>query len=248
MKIYPKATKWCLIYGNRIVIIVIALIVAGGASYSLKLENHLRYPDEFDYVAIAQNIANSFIFSLDGKTPTCYRSPGYPGLLAIFIKLGANIIILRIINFVFFGLCIAIVYRLISRESTNFFGVLGTLFIVSYALFFYTASTLYPQILASFLFLNVIYLATEQNPKMSRIIIAGMLTGLLILVIPSFLFILPILGFWLLFEKGFKKHAKLVVKNLLKQGNLTPETIATVTAIPLETVDKISENIKRKKK
>lgn len=50
------------------------------------------------------------------------------------------------------------------------------------------------------------------------------------------------------FEKGFKKHAKLVVKNLLKQGNLTPETIATVTAIPLETVDKMSENIKRKKK
>ena len=48
------------------------------------------------------------------------------------------------------------------------------------------------------------------------------------------------------FSKGYKKHSKLVVKNLLKQGEMNPGAIAAAVGVSIDFVQKVvNENQKK---
>lgn len=62
-----------------------ALLVAfalAGFAYSCTLGSAARFPDETDYLAIADSLARSGTYSADGVVPSAMRPPGYPLLLA----------------------------------------------------------------------------------------------------------------------------------------------------------------------
>ncbi|MCK4901671.1 MAG: glycosyltransferase family 39 protein, partial [Anaerolineales bacterium] len=183
---------------RTIIAILVTLVILSGVVYSVYLGDALRFlPDEQDYFDLATNVAFQFLYSLDGENPTAYRPPGYPLFLSIFRYLGASVVILRILNFLFFGLGIYLVYKTLQKEYSPLAGLIGAFLLVAYPVVFFTSGTLYPQILASVLFLLIFYLYTRSSSHSWLYITCGVLFGFLILTIPTFIFVLFLFPVWL---------------------------------------------------
>ena len=188
---------------NKLILLVlVSVVVLSGTLYSFSLGNNLRYLDERVYYKLGTNIITSHQYSFDGKHPTAYRPPGYPLILSLFIFFGANIVHLRILNFVALGLCMYLLHKILKERSSPFAATVGTLFVVCYPVLFYTAGTLYPQTIGSLLFLVTIFLLTRNTKSYRTFVILGLLFGYLILTIPIFVFVLFIIAMWFYFSKS----------------------------------------------
>lgn len=175
---------------NAILVALISAVVLSGTFYSVSLGNNVRYADEHDYYNLGANIVTSHRYSLDGKHPTAYRPPGYPLILSLFILMGANIVHLRIMNFVALGLCIYLLHEILKKQSSPFAATVGAVLVACYPVLFYTAGTLYPQMIGSLLFLVIISLLTSNTKTYRIFLLCGLLFGYLVLTIPIFVFIL----------------------------------------------------------
>jgi hypothetical protein len=181
------------------VIALAGLIVLIGAVYSLRLGNALRFVDEKDYCAIAQNLIHGRGYSLDGVTPTAFRPPGYPLFLALFVALGANVVILRILNFIILAVSTLLLYRFVRGRSNCIGAASAPVMCAAYAVLFYTAGTLYPQTLAGLLLVVAItVLASSKLGWRSLGLLLGVLFGWLALSVIHFLFSLAIVAIWML--------------------------------------------------
>lgn len=188
-----------------IVIFVVLGVIFAGVLYAIYLGDNLRYPDELDYHKIATNINFIHQFSLDSESSTAFRAPGYPFFLAFFLFWGANIIHLRIINFIILGLSIYLLNIIIKRQSSPLSGTIGALLVIGLPVLFYTAGALYPQTLASFLLLLILFLICGKNKSPWVFVLSGILLGYLILTIPIFLFLLLVFPVWYFYaNKNFK--------------------------------------------
>jgi hypothetical protein len=175
------------------------LVVLGGAVYSLHLGDTLRFTDERDYYAIAQNLVHRRGYSLDGVAPTAFRPPGYPLFLVLFIALGANVVILRFLNFVMLAASVLLLYRFVRARSHWFGAAAAPVLCAGYAVFFYTAGTLYPQTLAGLLLVVAIaVLAGKRLGWLSSGVLLGFLFGWLALSVIHFLFSLAVVAIWML--------------------------------------------------
>ena len=182
-----------------------------GIIYSISLGNNLRYPDEQEYYTLAGNFADTFHYTLDGKTLTAFRPPGYPFLLAFLKICGFDIILLRTANFFFLFFTILLAFKLLSKKVSALTGLICLFLLIIYPVTFYTAGTLYPQIFSSFLIVLIIYLLFSQKElSVPGSILTGLISGLLILTIPIFIFSLLIIFIW-----AFKYLEKNKVKVLL---------------------------------
>jgi hypothetical protein len=56
----------------------ILFFLIAGLLYSFHLGNKLSFYDEWEYYTYAKNIAEDHGYTLDGKTPSTWRTPGYP--------------------------------------------------------------------------------------------------------------------------------------------------------------------------
>ena len=183
---------------RTIIAILVTLVILSGVVYSVYLGDALRFlPDEQDYYDLATNVAFQLSYSLDGENPTAYRPPGYPLFLSIFRYLGTSVVILRILNFLIFGLGIYLVYKTLQKEYSPLAGLIGAFLLVAYPVVFFTSGTLYPQILASVAFLLIFYLYTRNSTRSWLYITCGVLFGFLILTIPTFIFVLFLFPVWL---------------------------------------------------
>ena len=222
----PRVARQLLLFIERrdhaIVVVLVTVVILLGLLYSTYLGNELRYlPDEQDYYDLATSIALRHRYSLDGERPTAYRPPGYPLFLSFSILLGANIVHLRFLNFMALGLCIYLLYRILKKQSSQFAATLGAVFVVCYPVLFYTAGTLYPQTVASLLFLLLIYLLTGNATSHRLPLLCGLLFGYLILTIPTFIFALFVFAIWSWFSKkvvGAKEFSVTLATALLIIG------------------------------
>lgn len=196
---------------HLILIVLILTVVLSGTIYSVYLGDNLRYYDERSYYNLATNIVLSHQYTFDGKYPTAHRPPGYPLFLSFFIFLGADIVCLRILNFIALGLCIYLLYKIVEKQSSRFAGIISALLIICYPVLFYTAGTLYPQPIASFLFLLIIFLLTSNTNSNRIFFFSGLLFGCLILTIPTFIFTLFIFAMWFLFSKELLKTKRFLI-------------------------------------
>jgi flagellar basal body-associated protein FliL len=179
---------------------ILATIVSAtlfcGSVYSLRLGRDLRYADERDYYTLGVSVATRGTYTLDGEHPTAYRAPGYPLVLALLIFLGADVVHLRIFNFVALALCIYVTHKILEAHSSRFAAGVGTLLIAGYPVLFYTAGTLYPQTLGALLFLLGLLHLTRRTHSWRGFIVAGLLFGYLIITIPIFVFVFPVVAAW----------------------------------------------------
>ncbi|MGB2863374.1 MAG: hypothetical protein WBC05_08620 [Sedimentisphaerales bacterium] len=190
--------------------ILISIVVLSGILYSFRLGENLRYADEKQYYTLAKNIVERHQYSYDGEHSTAYRPPGYPMILSLCIFLGAGTVYLRIMNFIALGLCMYLMNKILTEQSSPLAGTVGALLVVCYPVLFYTAGTLYPQIIGSLLFVIVIFLLTRKTCSYWSFVLGGLLFGYLVLTIPIFLFILPVFAIWLCFSEGFVKVGRIL--------------------------------------
>ncbi|MBE9562565.1 MAG: glycosyltransferase family 39 protein [Proteobacteria bacterium] len=187
-------TKLKISYG------IIFIILICGAAYSLYLGDDLRYLDEEHYYQIAENLSSQFSYSISGDESTAFRPPGYPILLSAFMYIGADIFHLRMLNFIFLGLCIIFLAKIIEKLYSTRAAIISSCLVLAYPVLFYTSSTLYPQIFAAFLLLAFLFQLVTKTASTWLYILMGINYAILILTIPVFLLLLPIIGIWAIYS------------------------------------------------
>jgi cbb3-type cytochrome oxidase subunit 3 len=194
--VYKTASMASTHWRNRLATAGIALLVIcflAGVVYSFSLPTRARYADEGEYLALSASLRHGPGYSMDGTNLTASRPPGYPFFVAAIQALGGNMITIRVVQYAIFIATLLLVYQLCDRER-RFGGLLVvTILAMLYPALFYVTGTLYPQTLSAFLF--VLGLATLLRPSRGVLInlAAGLLFGVLLLVVPTFALTLPIL-------------------------------------------------------
>jgi len=188
---------------QKIVVALMLLVVVTGIAYSSYLPNTLQYPDERDYYTLARNIVEQRAFTLDGQQSTAFRPPGYPLLLAALHLVGAPIVVLRVANFALLSISLYLVSLIAKSQATSLAGVVGALLVLMYPVLLYTAGTLYPQTLASTLFLAILFLLTKKHSRATYAL--GPLFGWLILTIPLFVTTVATLLLWMVWTRWLSR-------------------------------------------
>ena len=181
-------------------IVLLALYILAGVIYSCLLPATGRFPDEREYLALADHLLHGPGFSMDGAHLTAMRSPGYPFFMVAIQSLGGGIAAIRVAQFLLTGGIVLLLARLVAAEYRTEALLTSVVAVALYPLFFYTSTTLYPQTLAAFLL--VLALAMLVCPKRAwpGNVIIGLTFGFLILVVPTFLFTLVVtlaVAWWL---------------------------------------------------
>ena len=189
---------------SQIVLAIAAvLIVAFGAVLSIRQGNRVKSLDEPSFFDIGKNIGTHFRFahakSPEGELrPTADQAPGYPLFIAPFIRLGAEYAALRTVNFILIALTLVLLYFLLVTRYSRLAGLLGVFFVLGYPVLLYAASNLYPQSLEAFLLVATIWLldrARSDAPFWVHALL-GLAFGLLVLTIPIFVLLAPIMLLW----------------------------------------------------
>ncbi len=180
---------------KSVLFIVLSLIALAGFIYSLVLGEQLRFQDEGHYLRMANNLIKHKIYSYDINAiyPTAFHPPGYTIIIASVIALGGGILTLRMLNFLSLCLCIFIIFHILKKHDFSFGARWLPVIIFCYPVLFFTASTIYPQIIAATIFVFIIYIADNSAPKSLNAIFTGGLYGMLILISPSFIMVLPVM-------------------------------------------------------
>lgn len=195
-----------------VVLVLAGIVIASGVVYSISLGQTLRYADEHEYFTIANNLVAKGVYSLDGVHPTAFRPPGYPLFLSAFLYLGLNIVHLRIVNFILLAASMYLLYAILRSAVGAIAGIIAAFLVLLYPVLFYTAGTLYPQTLGSFLFLSFAFLVLHTDViRTKRAILAGFAIGFLILSISTFIIVLLVTLLFLIFRRRDFKSSALVI-------------------------------------
>jgi len=214
-ELYRLRTQW----GNGktgLVCLVMISWILGVLLYSHSLGSQIRYPDEKDYLDLAGNLLNTGHYTLDGTTPSAFRAPGYPALLATLKSAGASPFLVRIGQFILLGLSVFLTFT-ITRHFSKEAAIPSALFAMFYPVGVYTAGTFFPQTLATTLFLGVIYLAFCRPYSAMTAWICGVLCASLLLTVPSFLFTLVVVAgaLCVLVDRHHRKYILITILSCL---------------------------------
>jgi len=180
---------------------MLLVMFTAGVIYSFHLGSQIRYGDEWEYLRIAHNIVSKHFFSLDGVDSSASRPPGYPAIIALLYSVGAGIVAIRMLNFA--ALCLSmLLLRALLRRFSILAGLLGPALVLGYPVLFYTAGTVFPQILASTMLLaGTVFVFRESKTPVWDNIGAGVCFGIMLLLAPV-LFAAPVTCLaWLFWQR-----------------------------------------------
>ena len=153
------------------------LFLAAGIAYSIVLGSEIRYEDESDNITIAKNIATKGLYSLNGIEPCAFIPPAFASFLAPLIHWGAEVVHLRIVNFLLLLGSVVVFYSLLRGHSNARVAMFGALIALGYPLFFYTGGTLFPQTFSMFLFLVFLRFLFQRPFSNLHALFAGVTMG-----------------------------------------------------------------------
>jgi hypothetical protein len=166
---------------------LLLLYLLVGVIYSALISPVSRFPDEIEYLKLSHNLVAGPGYSMDGVHLTASRPPGYPFFLAAIRFVGGDVFSFRVVQFLLLAATLFLTYRLCS-ERKIFAGLLIVTGLAAlYPVLFYTSGTLYPQTLSAFLFILVLNLALIDPRGLVINIFTGLVFGVLILEVPTFL-------------------------------------------------------------
>lgn len=199
--------RWVLAHTYGLSMAVVLVVFLAGTVYALLLGDRLRFPDERDYFALATNLRRNARYSLDGFTPTAFRAPGYPLLLALVGFLSPTVLAMRFVNVVALAVAVVLLGRMLRREVSPLAGLLATVLAAGYPILLYLAGTLYPQILAACLLVATLDRVTDAR-RTREFILAGLLMGALILTVPTAAVVALIVVAWIV---AVRHHALRII-------------------------------------
>jgi 4-amino-4-deoxy-L-arabinose transferase-like glycosyltransferase len=172
---------------------ITALVITGFAL--LRGEPH--YGDERDYLEIARNIASGEGYTYFGEH-TAIRPPAWPLLLSAALVLGvppAGLVVLSVASMVGAALLARGIARCIAGDVAGWVAGFGMLL---YPLNVYTAATLYPQALATMLFLLPIYLVVRFADRFTwwMAMTVGLSLAVLMLAVPTMVLTAALVFTW----------------------------------------------------
>jgi hypothetical protein len=174
------------------VFIFVVVVVSIGTAVSLG--NILRFEDERQYMSIARNLVDVGAYSINGNTPTAYRPPSWPLLLAVGNLISYNVIWLRLINLVLHLGTSLLLLRFVRRLGLPFAAALITS--AAYLFFpvlYFTATTFYPQTLCAFLIALMLNIMLACGVWATAVL--GILTSVTALAAPGTALVLCLLVF-----------------------------------------------------
>jgi hypothetical protein len=194
--------NWIDSNSTRIVIAGIVISFLAGAVIAIHAGSNLRYPDEREWTQLAANLVEKHTYTLDGIHATAIRPPGYSCLLALPVAVGIGNTGLRLVNLSMFLLSEVLLVLLARRLFSKFCAAISILLVLLYPVLTYTATLLYPQTFgAALLLLGIWLLIRVDHPSAWSVALAGVVWGILILTIPTFVFVLGCYVAWLLWKR-----------------------------------------------
>ncbi|WP_156752327.1 hypothetical protein [Mycobacterium sp. ACS1612] len=199
--------------------------------FALKTGTPFRYLDEQQYFDIAESLVRGRGFELDGAA-TAYRPPAWPVLLAAGLALGLPGACLPAISAMcMIGAAIAAAYIGI-RLTNSRWGSMAGVFVLLYPLNLYTASTLYPQAMATAAFLTLWAIAVRAESPSNKsamptasCALVGLLTAVIMLTVPILAFTaFAILG-WFWWQQPGNRIRLLLVSGLCAGLLIVPWTV-----------------------
>jgi 4-amino-4-deoxy-L-arabinose transferase-like glycosyltransferase len=162
--------------------------------------------DGIGYAALGWNLKNGDGFSWDAITPTSYRMPGYPALLAlIFAAGGLNLAAVRVIQSIIGALTIFPVFWVALQLGGTRVGLLAATGVALYPLMVYLTGWIYSETLLIFLlWLGVCLLVKGLQQNLIWLgAFSGVMFGLTTLVRPEMALFPGFLAVWgILFHWG----------------------------------------------
>ena len=158
-------------------------------AYASRVKSDLNFVDESFYYNIALHLRHLHAFSLSGADPTAIRPPGYPWFIAVVQTIHEGVRFAKMANlllwFVAALLTAGITRQLFGQRSASFALGFAGLYVVE----LYTAGALYPQALASVLFLLSLWLhfVWSRSGEWIEAVWQACTWAALILVVPTFL-------------------------------------------------------------
>lgn len=164
----------------------------------------MKSMDEPDFLAIARNLAFEGVFAREDGTVTAYRAPGLVFFFAPFVRLGAGLMELRLINAATAGLGLVVLFDLVRRHGGPLAGLLAVALVPAWPVMIYAATTIYPQTLQAVLLVLTVWCLDRatRSPGVLPALLAGLACGAAILTAPIVLLVFPILAGWLLWRSA----------------------------------------------
>ena len=179
----------------------LALLLASAIVVDLLSGNSLRYADEVEYDQLARSLLHIQTFAFSDGVPSVVRPPGYPAIISVIYVFCATPLAVKFLNAILLALSAALIGALAGRLDQRARAVVPFL-ALCYPLLLYAASLLYPQILGAFLLASTVYILTREHLMLRHAVASGLIYGLLILAIPSFLLLLPLFVLYILLRRN----------------------------------------------
>jgi hypothetical protein len=182
---------WLDRWSKRIELAAVGLVSLVAGLLAIHERGRIRFSDEADYLAIANNLVHGHGYSINGHQPTAYRSPGLPLLLAPFRLIGMPVTGLRLINVALLAGTCWMAWTLANHMAGRAAGALAAAATAAYPLQIFTASTFYPETLATTLLLggvlSMVKADGERDPRSARRLVAtsGLAFAGLTLTVPQ---------------------------------------------------------------
>ncbi|AUN38742.1 hypothetical protein HWD35_21785 [Tsukamurella tyrosinosolvens] len=172
-------------------------------AYAVKSGTPLRYSDEKEYVDIARGIVDGEGYRLYGAD-SAYRPPAWPLLLAAFLALGLPEALLPAVSAALLVVAAVGAGVVGARLTGSALGAIAAPFVLLYPVNAYTATTLYPQALATAaLMLLVVYASRAGGGPLSTrsALTIGLLLAVSVLSVPTMGFSAAVIGLWILVQQ-----------------------------------------------
>jgi 4-amino-4-deoxy-L-arabinose transferase-like glycosyltransferase len=190
--------------------------------------------DEKYHLELAQGILDHGFFG----TEPYFRAPLYPFLLALFVSvLGDHLMLIRLLQAVIGSFTPVLTYLIGMKFFDRKIAIIAGFVAACYpTLWYYDVSLLITSIMVLLVTCVVLGLkVAEDDPRLKRFVVAGLLIGLTALARPNILIILPLLLVWIVIlwkgdkplKKPFALYTALVLAVILIIAPITIRNAAT---------------------
>jgi 4-amino-4-deoxy-L-arabinose transferase-like glycosyltransferase len=204
-----------IIYNNKRIIILFIIILLGPVLqllvmfFALGDPNKLFWLDPNHYYSIAESLYRGEPYSISGDERNIYRSPGYPFLMSLMMRItGTSILRIRLFHVVLFPFFLLALFYLGESLINTRTGMITMLLASSYPLYVYTPLTLYPESILIYLFgiIALLLFHTRQRHDLLTLLVLSTTISFAIMVRPTAIVWVPTSVLYLFWREKLTKQ------------------------------------------